>query len=303
MIVMFDALKKGINNLFKKVEKSITETTLKQKDFDKFFWELELELLQSNVSADVVDRIREELEKQLVGKSVSRNVKKALLDSLKQAISSVLYEVKSSDFLSKVKSKKPFVIMFVGVNGSGKTTTIAKVAHLLKKKGLSVVLAAGDTFRAASIEQLKHHAEKVGVDIVSQDYGSDAAAVGFDAIRFAEKKGKDVVLIDTAGRLHSNKNLMDELKKIKRVDKPDLTIFVADAITGSDVVNQAKIFNDELGVDYVILTKTDVDNKGGAILSVSYTIKKPILFLADGQDYKDLKPFKKEEIINKLLNQ
>ncbi len=300
-MTMFDALKKGINNLFKKVEKSITETTLTQKEFDKFFWELELELLQSNVSADVVDKMKEELEKELVGKSVNKNIKKVLLESLKQAISSVLYETKIQEFLSKIRSKKPFVIMFVGVNGSGKTTTIAKLAHLLKSKGFSVVLAAGDTFRAASIEQLKHHAEKVGVDIIYHDYGSDAAAVGFDAIRFAEKNGKDVVLIDTAGRLHSNKNLMDELKKIKRVDKPDITIFVADAITGSDVVNQAKIFNDELGIDYVILTKTDVDNKGGAILSVSYTIKKPILFLANGQSYKDLKPFKKEEMINKII--
>ena len=298
---MFDFFKKKINEVFKKVEKAVTETKLGQNDFDKIFWELELTLLQSNVSAEVTDKVKASLESELIGKSVKRDFKKVISAALMKAFDEVLIESKEADFLKKVKSKKPFIIMIVGVNGSGKTTTISKLAYYLKKKGLSIVLAAGDTFRAASIEQLKHHAEKLGVDIVANDYDTDSASVAFDAIRHAEKKSNDVVIIDTAGRLHSNKNLMDELKKVKRVNNPDMTIFVADAITGNDVVEQARVFNEEISIDSVILTKTDVDNKGGAILSVGYTIKKPIIFLGSGQEYENLKHFKKEEIIKKLF--
>ena len=298
---MFDFFKKKINEVFKKVEKAVTETKLEQKIFDKIFWELELTLLQSNVSAEVTDKVKASLESELIGKSVKRDFKKVISAALMKAFDEVLIESKEADFLKKVKSKKPFIIMIVGVNGSGKTTTISKLAYYLKKKGLSIVLAAGDTFRAASIEQLKHHAEKLGVDIVANDYDTDSASVAFDAIRHAEKKSNDVVIIDTAGRLHSNKNLMDELKKVKRVNNPDMTIFVADAITGNDVVEQARVFNEEISIDSVILTKTDVDNKGGAILSVGYTIKKPIIFLGSGQEYENLKHFKKEEIIKKLF--
>ncbi|PIU61664.1 signal recognition particle-docking protein FtsY [archaeon CG07_land_8_20_14_0_80_38_8] len=298
---MFDFFKKKINEVFKKVEKAVTETKLGQNDFDKIFWELELTLLQSNVSAEVTDKVKASLESELIGKSVKRDFKKVISAALMKAFDEVLIESKEADFLKKVKSKKPFIIMIVGVNGSGKTTTISKLAYYLKKKGLSIVLAAGDTFRAASIEQLKHHAEKLGVDIVANDYDTDSASVAFDAVRHAEKKSNDVVIIDTAGRLHSNKNLMDELKKVKRVNNPDMTIFVADAITGNDVVEQARVFNEEISIDSVILTKTDVDNKGGAILSVGYTIKKPIIFLGSGQEYENLKHFKKEEIIKKLF--
>jgi len=298
---MFDFFKKKINEVFKKVEKAVTETKLGQNDFDKIFWELELTLLQSNVSAEVTDKVKASLESELIGKSVKRDFKKVISAALMKAFDEVLIESKEADFLKKVKSKKPFIIMIVGVNGSGKTTTISKLAYYFKKKGLSIVLAAGDTFRAASIEQLKHHAEKLGVDIVANDYDTDSASVAFDAIRHAEKKSNDVVIIDTAGRLHSNKNLMDELKKVKRVNNPDMTIFVADAITGNDVVEQARVFNEEISIDSVILTKTDVDNKGGAILSVGYTIKKPIIFLGSGQEYENLKHFKKEEIIKKLF--
>jgi len=298
---MFDFFKKKINEVFKKVEKAVTETKLGQNDFDKIFWELELTLLQSNVSAEVTDKVKASLESELIGKSVKRDFKKVISAALMKAFDEVLIESKEADFLKKVKSKKPFIIMIVGVNGSGKTTTISKLAYYFKKKGLSIVLAAGDTFRAASIEQLKHHAEKLGVDIVANDYDTDSASVAFDAVRHAEKKSNDVVIIDTAGRLHSNKNLMDELKKVKRVNNPDMTIFVADAITGNDVVEQARVFNEEISIDSVILTKTDVDNKGGAILSVGYTIKKPIIFLGSGQEYENLKHFKKEEIIKKLF--
>ncbi|MBN1924160.1 MAG: signal recognition particle-docking protein FtsY [Nanoarchaeota archaeon] len=298
---MFDFLKKKIESVFKKVEKVVTEKTLDQKSFDTIFWEFELLLLQSNVSAEVISKVKEELSSELVGKSVKRNFKQVISSALRKAFNDVLIEVKETDFLKSIKAKKPFIIMIVGVNGSGKTTTISKLVQYFKKNKLSCVLAAGDTFRAASIEQLKHHGDKLSVHVVAGGYGSDSASIGYDAVKYAEKNKTNVVLIDTAGRLHSNTNLMDELHKVKKVNNPDITIFVADALTGNDVVEQAKKFNEQIRVDYVVLTKTDVDDKGGAILSVGYTIKKPILFLGTGQEYKDLKVFTKEDVLKKLF--
>jgi len=195
---------------------------------------------------------------------------------------------------------KNLKIMFIGVNGVGKTTSLAKFAYLLKSQGKGVVIAASDTFRAASIEQLEVHCQKLGLKLVKHTYGSDAAAVAFDAVKHAEATNKDVVLIDTAGRSHSNANLMRELVKIKKVVKPDITIFVGDSLTGNDVVNQAKLFNEQIGIDYIILSKADVDQKGGAIISAGYITKKPILFLGTGQGYDDLERFTKEKVLKRL---
>jgi fused signal recognition particle receptor len=292
---------KSVNDAVKTVEKSITESKLDQKSFDSIMWPLELALLENNISSEVVDKVKVELARTLIGASVKRDFRKVINTALRDAFSSVLLEVKEEEFLNKLKSKKPFIIMFVGINGSGKTTSLAKLAKYLKSKGFSVILAAGDTFRAASIEQLKVHGERVGVKVIAGDYGCDSASVAFDAVKHAEKNRVDVVLIDTAGRLQSDLNLMDELEKVKRISKADMSIFVADSLTGNDVVEQAKIFDHKVKIDYVILSKADVDTKGGAILSVGYTIKKPILFLGTGQDYSDFKPFKKEEILEKLF--
>jgi len=198
------------------------------------------------------------------------------------------------------KKEKPYIIAFFGINGSGKTTTIAKLASMLKEMKISCVLAASDTFRAASIEQLQHNADKIGVKLIKHGYGSDPAAVAFDAIKHAKAKNIDVVLIDTAGRMHSNQNLIDELKKITRVTKPDLKIFVGESIAGNDCVEQAKTFNDAVGIDGIILAKADIDEKGGAAVSVSYVTKKPILYLGTGQKYGDLEPFNKEKIMNSI---
>ena len=202
--------------------------------------------------------------------------------------------------LEKIKQKKPFVICFVGINGSGKTTTIAKIAKLLLNKKFTVVLAAADTFRAAAIDQLQLHANKLGVKLIKHNYGSDPAAVAFDAVKHAQAKGVDVVLIDTAGRMHSNENLIDEMKKIVRVAKPDLKIFVGESITGNDCVEQAKQFNEAIGIDAIILAKADVDEKGGAAISVSYVTQKPIVYIGTGQDYEDLKEFDQKMVINSL---
>ena len=186
------------------------------------------------------------------------------------------------------------------INGSGKTTTIAKIAKLLQENRLKVVIAASDTFRAAAIHQLQEHADRLGVKLIKHDYGSDPAAVAFDAIKYAEAHGIDVVLIDTAGRLHSNVNLMAEMEKVARVAKPDLKIFVGESITGNDCVEQARSFNNAIGIDGIILAKADVDEKGGAAISVSYVTKKPILYLGTGQEYDDLEPFSAEAVVDSL---
>jgi len=286
--------KKGF---FQRITETITTKKISAEKFDEMFWDLELALLENNVAVEVIDKIKQDLKSQLVDKPIPRGkVEETIANSLHVSIED-LFKVPQIDLLEKSKQKKPFVICFVGVNGSGKTTSIAKVAKYLQNNGLSVVLAAADTFRAAAIDQLQLHADKLGVKLIRHDYGSDPAAVAFDAIKHAEAKKTDVVLIDTAGRLHSNVNLMDEMKKIMRVAKPDLKIFVGESITGNDCVEQAKKFNEAVGIDGIILAKADVDEKGGAAISVSYVTQKPILFLGIGQEYEDLQQFDKERLL------
>jgi fused signal recognition particle receptor len=289
--------KKGF---FKKITEAISKKALSEKQFEELFFEIEVALMENNVAVEVIEKIKSDLKNELVEKQISRkNVKETIIDTLKNSIEG-LFDIDKIDLLEKIKEKKPFVICFVGINGSGKTTTIAKVCRLLQKKNLNCVLAASDTFRAASIEQLQLHADKLGARLIKHDYGSDPAAVAFDAIKYAESKKQNVVLIDTAGRLHSNSNLMEELKKVVRIAKPDLTIFVGESITGNDCVEQAQKFNEVLGIDGIILTKSDVDEKGGAAISISYVTKKPILYLGVGQEYDDLKEFDPEIIISNL---
>ena len=286
---------------FSKLAKRMSSSVLSKENFDEFFDEFEMTLLENNVSLAVVDKIRESLENSLVGNSFKKSeVKDKILDSLKRSIDIILLE--GVDVVDKIKKsrKTPFVILFFGINGSGKTTSIAKFAWKLKKAGLDVVLAAADTFRAASIEQLKTHGEKIGVDVVAQNYGSDPAAVAFDAIQHAKKTNKQVVLIDTAGRMYTASNLMKEMEKIVRVAKPDMKIFVGESITGNDATEQAKMFNDVAEIDGVILSKADVDEKAGTILSVGYVTGKPILYLGVGQEYKDLEAFSKKRVFEGL---
>ncbi len=286
--------KKGF---FRRITETITTKKISAEKFDELFWDLELALLENNVAVEVIEKIKSDLKSQLVDKPIPRGkVEERIAESLHQSIED-LFSVPGIDLLQRARQKKPFVICFVGVNGSGKTTSIAKVTKYLQSNGLSVVMAAADTFRAAAIDQLQLHADKLGVKLIRQDYGSDPAAVAFDAIKHAEAKKNDVVLIDTAGRLHSNINLMDEMKKIMRIAKPDLKIFVGESITGNDCVEQAKHFNDAVGIDGIILAKADVDEKGGAAISVSYVTQKPILFLGVGQEYEDLQQFDKERLL------
>lgn len=278
----------------------ITEKKLSDSEIEKIMKELSIALLENDVAVEVADKISADVKKELLGANVKRgNVNNVIRDALKNAMLDVMKQDKI-DLEKMIKGKNgPFVVMFVGFNGTGKTTTLAKLAHRLEK--YKPVLAAADTFRAASIEQLEEHGRRLNLRVVKHKYGSDAAAVIFDAKKHAEASGSRLVLADTAGRSHSNVNLMDELKKVVRVNQPDMKILVLDSVTGNDIYDQCRLFNDAVGVDAIILTKADVYERGGAALSAAFTLKKPILYIGVGQEYEDLKEFKPEEIVKNLL--
>ena len=282
------------------------EVVLTEEDVEEVLEELELELLEADVAYEVTEKLIQSLRDQLVGRRIGPNEdpEEVIKEALKKAIKEILSQKKIDIYKiieEKRKKGEPTVILFVGINGTGKTTTIAKLAYLLKKKGYSVVLAAGDTFRAGAIEQLEEHARRIGVKVIKQQRGADSAAVIYDAIEHAKARGIDVVLADTAGRQATNVNLMEEIRKVVRVTKPDLVIFVGDALTGNDAIVQAQEFNRVVDFDGVILTKVDADAKGGAALSIAYAIGKPILFLGTGQGYEDLEEFTPEWMIEKLF--
>jgi fused signal recognition particle receptor len=289
--------KKGF---FAKLGEKIAKTTLSEEKFNDLFWDLEVALLENNVAVEVIEKIKEDLKKSIVNVPISRKgIDEMIAGSLKRSIEQ-LFVTEDIDIIEQARKKQPYVIAVFGVNGAGKTTSIAKLVRLFEKNGISTVLAAADTFRTAAIEQLEEHANKLGVKVVKHEYGSDSAAVAFDAIKHAQSKGRNVVIIDTAGRTHVNQNLMDELKKLVRVAKPDLKLFVGDALTGNDAVEQARAFNDAVGIDGIILTKVDVDEKGGSSVSISYVTKKPILYIGTGQGYDDLQKFSPSIILQNL---
>jgi fused signal recognition particle receptor len=292
-------VEKGI---IEKIRKKITEKKIEEEDVKDILKDLEMSLISSDVALEASEKIINDLRNNLVGNFIKRGeIENVVKNSFKDSITEIL-SVESFDLIEKVKSKKPFLIVFLGFNGSGKTTSIARVGHLLKKNGLKCVFAAADCFRAASIEQLEEHGRNLDIEVIKHNYGADPAAVIFDAVKHANAKDIDVVLADTAGRSHANVNLMDELKKIIRVNNPDLKILVLDALTGNDIYDQCKLFNDAVGVDGLILTKVDVYEKGGAAISASFTIKRPILYLGVGQNYENLEKFDSVKIVERLLD-
>jgi len=301
---MFERLRENVRGLVNRI--SMTE--LKAEDLRSILWDFKLTLIESDVAMVVADHICEEIEKRLTGLKVSRleDRKKLVRETLQTVLLDTLEAPEKTDLEGVIEKKKgmrePTVIVFVGINGTGKTTTIAKIAHFLLREQYSVVLAGSDTFRAGSIEQLEIHANRLGVHMIKHQYGADAAAVAFDAVQYAKARGVNVVLIDTAGRMQTNKNLLLEMEKIVRVVKPDLVIFVGDALAGNDAVFQAEEFNKSVRIDGSVLTKIDADAKGGAAISVTYVTKKPILYVGTGQGYGDLEPFKPETIVNRILN-
>ncbi|MGP8320739.1 MAG: signal recognition particle-docking protein FtsY [Methanosarcinaceae archaeon] len=279
------------------------EVFLKESDLEGSLWELEMALLESDLAVSVAEAIVESVKNELVGtsKKIGRNTGNIVEQALKNAIYDVM-SANTFDFDDFIKNTpKPINVIFIGINGTGKTTSIAKISKRLKDMGYSVVIAAGDTFRAGAIDQIKIHAENIGVKLIKQPEGSDPAAVVYDAVRYAKGHGMDVVLSDTAGRMHTNVNLMTQLQKICRVNPPDLLIFVDEAVAGNDAVERASLFNDIVPIDGSILTKTDADAKGGSAISIAFITGKPILFLGMGQGYDDLQKFDPEWFVNQLF--
>ncbi|OYT51292.1 MAG: signal recognition particle-docking protein FtsY [Desulfurococcales archaeon ex4484_204] len=305
---MFRRVRNVLAELTKKVSEVVSYRELTEEDFERVFSEIGVKLIEGDVAYDVVEELREVLKKELVGIKVSRfraSASKEVVARIKEGLLELLERGLCSKDLVRLVSEgpKPYVVVFLGVNGVGKTTTIAKVAYSLKGRGFKVVMVAADTFRAGAQEQLRLHAERLGVPFIMGKYGADPAAVAKDGVIYAEKHGIDAVLIDTAGRMHTDSNLVDELRKVVRVVKPNLKVLVLDALTGNDAVQQSVWFDRAVGVDVVILTKLDADAGGGSALSVILAIGKPIMYVGVGQRYSDLLIYRPNEILNKLLSQ
>jgi fused signal recognition particle receptor len=264
--------------------------------------ELEIVLLENDVAYPTAEAIVGNVRTALVGRSrrIGSSVDKLIVGTLQHALLEVLGEGFSLTGYIDTHDR-PVKVLFTGVNGTGKTTTIAKIAHFLKKQGYSVVIGSGDTFRAGANEQMMTHAERIGVKVIRHQQGADPSAVLFDAVQYANAHSIDVVLADTAGRFHNRANLMKQLEKIRRVMKPDLVVYVDEAVAGNDAVIRAGEFHSAVGTDAVVLTKADMDPRGGAAISIAHTIGRPVMFLGVGQGYDDIVPFSPEAVVADLL--
>ncbi|HJN57776.1 MAG TPA: signal recognition particle-docking protein FtsY [Nitrososphaerales archaeon] len=301
---MFEKLRSAI----KTITTTASQRTLKEGDTIKILTEFELALIESDIAPVIAENLVKKVKETISGTKVDRSLdtESHLREHLKNVVKNVLNEASDLDFLKVINEKKKtgnlFSIVFLGINGTGKTTTISKIGKLLKDNDFSVVFAAADTHRAGAIEQLTEHAKRLSLKVVSQRYGADPSAVARDAILYAKSHKIDVVLIDTAGRMQTSKNLMDEMTKIIRVIEPDLKIFVGDALAGSDTVSQAKEFSEYTEFDAAILTKIDADAKGGAALSIISVTGKPIIFLGMGQEYENLIPFDVNNFVSSIFD-
>ncbi|ACB40581.1 signal recognition particle-docking protein FtsY [Pyrobaculum neutrophilum] len=305
---MFDKLRKTLSKFVESVVSAVKEDQLDGKEVEKLVSDLYLDLVDSDVAVEVADAVVEELRRRLVGTKVPRFgdresvVRKAVHD----ALLGVLGDVPDVDFYEEARRalerSRPYVVMFLGPNGYGKTTTLAKLAFNLQEMGFRVVAAAADTFRAGAREQLEEHGRRVGFRVVGGPYGSDPAAVAYDAVQHARSRGYHFVLIDTAGRMHTDANLMEELRKIQRVAEPHLSIFVFDAQLGNEALEIARYYSKYVRIDGMIATKVDAYPKGGSILTFMYVLKRPVYFLGVGQTYRDLVKFSKSEYVGRLLS-
>jgi fused signal recognition particle receptor len=300
---VFDKLRNSVDSFVQRV----TTKSISEKNLAEAFTDLKIALVANDVALEAAEQICDRVRDVLLGEKVGllASKKETIREALHAAVLEALTPKEPVDLFklleTRKRERKPAILMFLGVNGTGKTTTIAKVAHLLLNRGYSVVLACADTFRAGSSEQLQTHADRLKVRVLNRPYGSDPASVAYDAINHATARGINVVLIDTAGRMQTDKNLMDELAKIHRVAEPDLVIFVGDALAGNDAIAQAKTFNERIGIDAAILTKVDADTKGGAALSIAVATGKPIIFVGMGQKYPDLEEFRPEWFADKII--
>ncbi|MDQ4066959.1 MAG: signal recognition particle-docking protein FtsY [Thermoproteota archaeon] len=301
---MFDKLKKA----FSRAAKGVAQKELTEKVLDYVLLDFQIALLESDVAQEVVDDLSAKLKKELLGMKLEKEQEatEIVQSKLRAALAEIFARTNRFDLIEKIKMKKeaksgPFVIVFLGINGTGKTTTVAKIANLLRKAGFSVVVAAGDTHRAGAIEQLEQHTNRLSLKIVKQRYGADPSSVGRDAYDHAKKNHIDVVLMDTAGRMQTSKNLMDEMGKIVRVVKPDVKLFIGDALAGNDTINQAREFFHYTNFDGAILTKVDADAKGGSAISIAYITSRPIVYIGMGQGYDDIIPFDSNKFIESLF--
>lgn len=293
---MLGNLKDSVKEFSSNVKSAVAEKELEESDVDPLLEEFRLKLLKNNVSLEVAEEIEDEIRERLLGEEVGRtDVEDTVEDAFRDKLLELLDD--SFDTESRIEeADNPPTVFLIGFNGSGKTTTAAKLAERYRDRG--VVLGAGDTFRAASIEQLQEHGENLDVKVVTHEYESDPAAVGYDTVEHAEKNEK-VAIVDTAGRSHSDDNLMDELQKMVEVNEPDISFLVVDALAGNDVLEQADAY--EGMFDAIIVTKMDVDEKGGAIISLSHRSGKPVAFIGTGQGYGDIREFDKEEFVEDIL--
>ena len=300
---MFDRLRAQFSNLYDRIAKS----ELKGKDLDNILDEFQLSLIENDVAVTAADFISNELREKLKDVQFARftDQRARVKVILQDVLLSLLQRAGQLDIFALIDKKKsvgePAVLVFIGINGTGKTTSIAKLAHVLQKRGRTVILAASDTYRSGSIEQLEEHARRIGVRVIKHQYGADPAAVAFDAVNYAKAHRINAVLIDTAGRMQNNKNLLEEMRKIVRVTGPDLTILVVDALTGNDAVEQGKVFSEAVKIDGIILAKLDADVKGGSAISLSYIMGKPVAMVGTGQKYDDLELFQAEAIVKNLI--
>ncbi len=278
------------------------ELVVSEKDVAGALEELEMTLLESDVALPVAEALVADIRSGLVGKhrKIGESVDALVVRALKSALLKVLGS--GLDLPAYIKThERPVKILFTGVNGTGKTTTVAKIGAYLKKQGFSVVIGAGDTYRAGAIEQIGVHAERLGIKVIEHQSGADPSAVLFDTVQYAQAHNTDVVLADTAGRFHTKANLMSQLEKIRRVMKPDLVVYVDEAVAGNDAVVRAAEFDRTVGADAIVLTKADMDSRGGAAISIAHTIGKPLLFLGTGQAYDDIVPFEPGAMVEELL--
>lgn len=303
---MFEGIRKAFSSLLDR----IMTAGFSDKDIERAVDSFKLQLISNDVALEVAERISLEVADRLRSVRYQRfsDKERVMNEVLAEGLRPVMVEVDPERELTGLIKRKasegsPAVILFVGPNGGGKTTTVVKVAKYVKDRGFSSIIACSDTFRAGAIEQLKGLADRVGIRTVSHGYGGDPAAVALDAIEAARSSKVSTVLIDTAGRTEVDRNLLEEMKKIKRVARPDIVIYVGDALAGNVVVEQAKRFDEFVGIDYVVLAKLDADMKGGSAISISYVTKRPILFVGTGQGLDDLEPFSKERVIELVLGQ
>ena len=301
---MFEQLKKA----FSSVTSSISQKEITSKELEKTLSNIELELLECDIAQEALDDIFAKLKNELVGQKLEKDqsAEDLIRSRLRVNLAQMFINSGSIDLLQairrKIESKSgPFVIVFLGINGSGKTTTVAKVGNLLRINGLSAVMAAADTHRSGAIEQLSVHGEKLSLKVIAQRYGADPSAVARDAVEYAKKHFIDVVLIDTAGRMQTSKNLMDEISKVVRVVKPDFKLFVGDSLAGNDTINQAREFFQYTNFDAAILTKADADSKGGSAISIVHITSKPILYFGVGQSYGDILPFHYDKFLSSIF--